>query len=133
MQQVLALRLMLAVAVVQIGLVLLALPAWACPLRKSTGVPCPGCGLTRSIMHLARGDVVGSLRLHAFGWVVALGFLLLAIAAVMPERWRTLWADRMAMLERRIPLLPIMFAGFMLYWCLRLLWPRLGLSSVLAT
>ncbi len=38
-----------------------------CPHKMLTGFPCPGCGITRSIMSLYRGDVGGSLAYHAFG------------------------------------------------------------------
>jgi hypothetical protein len=38
-----------------------------CPHKMLTGFPCPGCGITRSIMALYRGDLSGSFAYHAFG------------------------------------------------------------------
>ncbi|MEO7153451.1 MAG: DUF2752 domain-containing protein [Planctomycetota bacterium] len=38
-----------------------------CPHKLLTGFPCPGCGITRSIMSLYRGDLAGSLGYHVFG------------------------------------------------------------------
>jgi hypothetical protein len=38
-----------------------------CPHKLLTGLPCPGCGITRSIMALYRGDLSGSLAYHVFG------------------------------------------------------------------
>ena len=35
-----------------------------CPLRRITGVWCPGCGMTRSFGWLAHGDLHQSLRYH---------------------------------------------------------------------
>lgn len=35
-----------------------------CAFKAFTGIPCPTCGSTRSLMHLAHGDVAGSLILN---------------------------------------------------------------------
>jgi hypothetical protein len=48
-----------------------------CALRRISGVPCPTCGLTRSLARLAAGDLAGSLALHPWGAALtaqALGF-----------------------------------------------------------
>jgi len=42
-----------------------------CMFERVTGRPCPGCGMTRSILELSQGDVVGSLRMHPLGVVLA--------------------------------------------------------------
>lgn len=43
-----------------------------CPFRLVTGLPCPFCGMTRSLLALGRGDVAASVALHPLGPVVAL-------------------------------------------------------------
>jgi len=35
-----------------------------CFLRRVTGLPCPGCGLTRGFTALARGDLARALKEH---------------------------------------------------------------------
>lgn len=50
---------------------------WSCPLRQLTGVPCPTCFLTRSVLTALRGDLAASLHWHPLGLP-----LLLAGAAV---------------------------------------------------
>jgi len=35
-----------------------------CLFRAATGIPCPSCGTTRSLVHLAHGDIAGSLILN---------------------------------------------------------------------
>ena len=42
-----------------------------CRSREWFGLSCPGCGLTRSIVHLAHADWRSSIRLHRLGWVMA--------------------------------------------------------------
>jgi hypothetical protein len=46
-----------------------------CGSRLLFGVPCPGCGLTRSIICLSRGDLAQSLAFHRLGWLLALVIL----------------------------------------------------------
>ncbi len=35
-----------------------------CPLKLSTGVPCPTCGATRAVLSLLRGELGLAFRLH---------------------------------------------------------------------
>jgi hypothetical protein len=38
---------------------------WAlCPVALLTGTACPGCGMTRAVSHLLRGDLPAALGLH---------------------------------------------------------------------
>lgn len=41
-----------------------------CLFNLVMGVPCPGCGMTRSMVRLADGDVVGAFRMHPAGPVL---------------------------------------------------------------
>lgn len=47
-----------------------------CGSRALFDVKCPGCGLTRSFIHLARGDWRASLAIHRLGWLLALAVLI---------------------------------------------------------
>jgi hypothetical protein len=47
-----------------------------CMARSVFGVSCPGCGLTRSFIYLARGDWQHALALHRLGWLLAAAVLL---------------------------------------------------------
>ncbi len=59
------------------------LPFDLCLWHRITGLPCLGCGMTRSICHLMHGDWAGSLAMHPAGPFVALvlaGFVLMRAA-----------------------------------------------------
>jgi Protein of unknown function (DUF2752) len=46
-----------------------------CTLRAWLGIRCPGCGLTRSIIHLAEGEWHASWRAHRLGALFAIVIL----------------------------------------------------------
>jgi hypothetical protein len=52
-----------------------------CASRALFGIECPGCGLTRSFVALAAGDLQESWRLHRLGWLLAL-----AVVGQIPYR-----------------------------------------------
>jgi hypothetical protein len=39
-------------------------PFVVCALRRVTGIPCPGCGMTRALASLARGELARAVTLH---------------------------------------------------------------------
>ena len=59
-----------------------------CPVLTITGLECPGCGMTRACVAIARGELSAAWSLHPFA------FLLIPLAllwALFPERSRGLW------------------------------------------
>lgn len=49
-----------------------------CPMVIVTGLPCPGCGMTRSVIYLLTGHVSESIHIHPMGIVVVCLFLYFA-------------------------------------------------------
>jgi hypothetical protein len=47
-------------------------PPLACPLRATTGVPCPMCGMTRACAAAVQGDLAASVRYNPIGIVLML-------------------------------------------------------------
>jgi hypothetical protein len=53
-------------------------PGLACPLRATTGVPCPLCGMTTSVKATCNGHLAAAVAANPFGLVaVAIAVLLL--------------------------------------------------------
>jgi hypothetical protein len=55
-----------------------------CPFKMLTGFPCPGCGITKSLVYFYEGDIYKSLSYHIFGPLV-IGFSVLTIAVLVTE------------------------------------------------
>ena len=62
-----------------------------CPFRLVTGLPCPGCGLTRSWVAIGHGDLHSAFAYNAFGplsmaFVASLVVLVAIVAVTAPRR-----------------------------------------------
>lgn len=55
-----------------------------CPLKMLTGFPCPGCGITKSLVYFYEGDLERSFTFHLFGPFVIL-FSLVTIVVLSSE------------------------------------------------
>jgi len=103
-----------------IGLLSLGLPSWDCPFFKLTGIPCPGCGLTRACLLLLRGDVQASIKFHAFAPVFLVLISILIIGTLLPRSLTEPLIHKAETLERQTGLTIIILGGLILYWLARL-------------
>jgi hypothetical protein len=55
-----------------------------CPFKLLTGLPCPGCGITKSLVFIYKGDLEKSFYYHLFGPFVFL-FCIIAIIVLVTE------------------------------------------------
>ncbi|HLV22271.1 MAG TPA: DUF2752 domain-containing protein [Polyangiaceae bacterium] len=88
-----------AVALLGGGVLALGLPI--CPAAAVFGIPCPGCGLTRATLALARGHFGEALHLHPLVPLLAplyLGLLVYGCRSFLAQAPRA--AD--AVLDRRL-------------------------------
>jgi hypothetical protein len=105
----------------QAGLTMAGLPGWPCLFRHSLGIPCPGCGLSRAMAALLQGQWDTALNFHAFAPLVLVIILLVAMAALLPDRSRRRFIGSIARLERRSGVGALLVAGMLIYWLGRLL------------
>ena len=59
-----------------------------CWFEQATGLPCPGCGLTRSLSCGIRGMFLESWHYHPMGLVILALFLFTAAQSLLPKRFR---------------------------------------------
>lgn len=55
-----------------------------CPLKLLSGFPCPGCGITKSMVYFYEGEINKSLYYHLFGPLV-IAFCMLTIGVLSVE------------------------------------------------
>jgi Protein of unknown function (DUF2752) len=52
---------------------------FVCPIRYLTGIPCPTCGMTRSFMAIAQGNLFQALAENLFGPLLFVSFVIVAV------------------------------------------------------
>ena len=88
-----------------------------CHVMRFLNIPCPECGLTKSLLCLAEGRWSQSLIYHPFGIVIETFAVLTLLFAIVDERRNTNMADVLL----NLPILwRIMAASFGIFYFLRL-------------
>ncbi len=64
------------------------IPFWGCGFRKVTGIPCPGCGLTRVADRFAHLNVLGAFKANPLGTVAAALFAGAIVTSVIHLAFR---------------------------------------------
>ena len=100
-----------------------------CGFKILTGLPCPGCGLTRSVINLSHLHFALSFRLHPLGMAVYLMSIFLILYGCIPEKTR-IAVDEMLLRNRKLLNTIGIIAVFLLagIWIFRLIavyWLRL--------
>lgn len=65
-----------------------------CPFALITGIPCPGCGLTRAVVALAHGDIGSAVAFHPLVGVVLAWLGATWLVAVARRRGLNIRLDR---------------------------------------
>jgi len=93
-----------------------------CLFRACTGVPCPGCGLTRSLSCCLRGHLQEGLAYHPLGPCILLLFLGTALLSILP-------ASRRRLVEQRLESHPVLLNS--LYFTFVVTFVSFGLGRAL--
>ncbi len=83
---------------------------FGCPIQTLTGIPCPGCGMTRAYLALLHLDIPAAFHYHPLFWMLPLGL------AVFLIRKGPLANEKV-----KIILLSLMAAAVLVVYLLRLL------------
>ena len=91
-----------------------------CLFAKVTGLPCPGCGLTRGLAALLRGDWQLALAYHLFTPGFVLLGAVITLCAVAPPRLRIKVAGAVERLENVTSFATIFLFAVVIYSLLRM-------------
>lgn len=91
-----------------------------CPFRLVTGLPCPGCGLTRSWVAVGHGDVHDAFAYNAFG---PLSMAFVAVMVVVAAGVAVAAPGRLAGVSRLV--------GHPLVWTVAGIWIAYGIARAI--
>jgi hypothetical protein len=83
-----------------------------CPFHAATGLPCPGCGLTRAFVCLGHGRFAESLVWHPLGWMLFGAVVMICLRSGM--RWltaRPVWAAPKRAARCAMAVAAVLFVG----------------------
>lgn len=77
-----------------------------CLILELTGIPCPGCGLTRSVLLILRGQWERAWEMHPFGYAWCAFFILFFLNRYVVRKGEKVWQAA----------LTILCAGMIIYY-----------------
>jgi hypothetical protein len=112
---------LIAVGVILVGANMLGIPMWRCAFHEVTGLPCPGCGLTRGMSALARGRWGQAVEWNIGTPVFALGIVLMMLATLLPDRVRAPWIAGLERIEQQTGIVLITLTSLMIWGVWRMM------------
>jgi hypothetical protein len=91
-----------------------------CAFHWMTGIPCPGCGLTRSISALLRGRLSDSFWLHPLGPLLFLALVMALVTGIMPGAVRERLIGVVGVVEAKSGITVWLGVLLMIVWVVRL-------------
>lgn len=85
-----------------------------CAMKSSTGLPCPGCGLTRSVTSILHGKILAAWQYNPFGFGFLLLFVLASPSAFLPKKYRQRIKERLDPYKRTLLMVFLSFVLLML-------------------
>lgn len=94
---------------------------WPCPVKTALGIRCPGCGLSKALIHLIRGDWRAALSLHLFAPIFLVGLLLMIMVSILPPRPYVKALQLIKTFEVKTGIVVYILFFFVFYWIIRLI------------
>lgn len=101
-----------------------------CLFFQSTGYYCPGCGGTRAMLHLLKGDIVVSFIYHPIV-LYAVGIYGVFMVSHTIERLETLYYRRKAVVKDRLFIRGVKFRPWYLYGALIVAFVNVTVKNIL--
>ncbi len=99
-----------------------SLPSF-CLFKEVTGIPCPSCGTTRSLIALINGNIKDSLLINPFGPMMALALLIIPLWIVVDNLRRSdsfyrcyAWTERLLSTNKWISIPAIIIVALNWFW-----------------
>jgi hypothetical protein len=105
---------------IHFGLNVIGLPGFECPIRAATGVPCPGCGLSRASIAMVKGDWQTMTQYHLFAPLFAIALLIITTGLLLPVNAHGKLVAGVSNFETNTAVSSVLLAIFMIYWIWRL-------------
>lgn len=107
---------LLMLGIFAVAIAAMYLLQFGCFYLTTVGVVCPGCGMTRAVLTLLKGDVAGALKYHAMVWSLPLILMIILYdGRVFRRRWMN------------IALIALISAGFLANWIWKLITSPAGI------
>jgi len=58
-----------------------------CLIKRLTGFPCPGCGMTRALIEFVKGNLSGAFEWHPLFWLVPIFIAAIFFYVKKPAKW----------------------------------------------
>jgi hypothetical protein len=125
-------RLMAVIGLIHFTLAYFGISGWVCPLFQATGVPCPGCGLTRATSAMLVGDWGRMKTLHIFAPVFLAVLAIFGIISFLQDELRETIISRIELIELRTKASLLFLLCLLVYWGLRLILDPTGYIALMA-
>lgn len=92
------------------------IPLPFCGLREFTGIPCPACGSTRSLLAWTHLDPLAAFRFNPLFFLVCIGVASWAALTVLERITRFNWVTQLQQVSERLPRWRIFLGALIANW-----------------
>jgi hypothetical protein len=94
---------------------------WKCPFYEYLNIQCFGCGMTRAVEALGKGEFAEAFHLHPFSYLLITGWITWIIILFLPEKQHETVINKLEIIENKTGLIFILFIIFIFFGLVRLI------------